>query len=312
MPDQRKDKTLLDGKYEIVAPVGMGGMASVWRAVAHGAAGFSRPVAVKRILPKHRDDDEYVAMFVEEARVGSELVHQNLVQVYDLCGSRDEGYFLVMEWVEGCALGTLARSCVPELPPWQEMCFAVGSALNGLAIAHDRLDVQGNPSPIIHRDVSPGNILINIRGEAKLGDFGLAKADDRELVNPTLPGMVKGKPGYMAPEVLHEAAPNVASDIYAMGVTLWEALTGKRLFGHSAQFDRLKAIVQGDVTPLSEHRDDLPPRLLALLDSALTMEPDQRPGSATDFADELFSALRENGGRYLQARLAERVRTYIG
>ncbi len=303
---------MLDGKYEIVCPVGMGGMASVWRAIAHGAAGFARPVAVKRILPKHRDDDEYVAMFVEEARVGSELVHQNLVQVYDLCGSRELGYVPVMEWVEGCGLGTIARSCAPEPPPWQEMCFAVGSALNGLAVAHDRLDDAGNPSPIIHRDVSPGNILVSVRGEAKLGDFGLAKAEDRQLVNPTMPGMVKGKPGYMAPEILREGKPDAASDIYSMGVTLWEVLTGRRLFGHSAQFDRLKAIVKGDITPLTEYREDLPPRLISLVERSLSLEPGDRPSSATDFADELFSVLREAQGRYLKARLAERVRAYIG
>ena len=301
-------KTILDGKYELIAPVGMGGMASVWRALTRGAAGFSRNVAVKRILPKHRNDEYYVQMFVEEARVGSELVHQNLVQVYDFCGSREQGYFLVMEWVDGCSLEALVRSYAPEHTPWDELSFVVASALNGLAAAHDRMDESGNPRPIIHRDVSPGNILVNIRGEAKLGDFGLAKAQDRKGM-PTLPGMLKGKPSYLAPEVLREQKPDVASDIYAMGVTLWEALASRKLYSSEGEFDMIRSIVAGSYTPIDELRDDLPSELVELIHRAISTDPQLRPGSASDFADELFALLDRSQRKYLKARLAEHVRS---
>lgn len=299
---------MLDGKYELVAPVGVGGMASVWRAVARGAAGFRRTVAVKRILREFRDDEYYTQMFVEEARVGSELTHHNLVSVYDLCGSAEQGYFLVMEWVEGCGLGGLIKACRPDPTPWDEMTFAIASALNGLAAAHDRMDEAGNPRPIIHRDVSPGNILVSVRGEVKLSDFGIAKAEDRRAVAPTLPGVVKGKPSYMAPEVLRESTPNEASDIYSMGVTLWEALAGCKLFSKPSELELLRAVIDGEVTPITDVRDDLPAALVDLVGRSLATAPEDRFASASDFADELFAVLNREQRKYLKARLGERVR----
>jgi eukaryotic-like serine/threonine-protein kinase len=151
--------TLSDGKYELVSVAGEGGMATVYKGIMRGAAGFSRPVAIKRIRPEYRALKNYIAMFVEEARVGSELAHPNIVQVHDFC-SEDSTYYLVMEWVEGLDAGALMShyKSVGKMMPWQFVVHIVIGTLRGLGAAHERRASDGTISPVIHRDVSPHNI----------------------------------------------------------------------------------------------------------------------------------------------------------
>src|SRR5439155_1359905 len=184
------------GKYQLVSVAGEGGMATVYKAVQKGAAGFQRTVAIKHIKPEFRAIKNYVDMFIEEARVGSELAHPNIVQVHDFL-AEGGSYYLVMEWVEGIDLGHFVRLHreAGQQVQWP-LAIAVGiGTLRGLAAAHNRTAPDGSPSPVIHRDVSPHNILLGVNGVVKLSDFGLARARDR-VASMTAPGTVKGKLSY--------------------------------------------------------------------------------------------------------------------
>src|SRR4051812_16424762 len=192
-------------------------MATVYKGVQKGAAGFQRTVAIKHIKPEFRAIKNYVDMFIEEARVGSELAHPNIVQVHDLL-AQDGSYYLVMEWVEGIDLGHFIRMHreAGEHVSWP-LAVAVGiGTLRGLGAAHGRLAADGTPAPVIHRDVSPHNILLGVNGGVKLSDFGLARARDR-VASMTAPGTVKGKLSYLAPEVAFGKPNTVQSDLFGVG-----------------------------------------------------------------------------------------------
>ena len=208
---------LIDGKYQLVEVAGEGGMATVYKAVQKGAAGFQRTVAIKHIRPEYRALKNYIDMFIEEARVGSELQHPNIVQVHDFVGE-DNSYYLVMEWVEGIDLGAFIRiNRDAKTPIAWPLAVAMGiGTLRGLAAAHSRLAPDGTPSPVIHRDVSPHNVLLGINGVVKLSDFGLAKARDR-IASLTAPGTVKGKLSYLAPEVTYGKPNTPQSDLFGVG-----------------------------------------------------------------------------------------------
>jgi serine/threonine protein kinase len=184
---------LLAGEYELVEPIGEGGMATVWRGLTHGAAGFSRKVAIKRVLPGLATDAKFGAMFVEEARVVAELAHPNIVQVHDFDQDEKGLFFIVMEWVEGVDLGRYVRTFTRagEVTPWPYVAAIAIEVGKALAAAHERRDDAGNPAPVIHRDVTPSNVLLGVGGIAKLADFGLSRAADRASM--TRPGTVKGK-----------------------------------------------------------------------------------------------------------------------
>lgn len=278
-------------KYELVDKVGEGGMATVWRAVVRGAAGFVRPVAVKQIRPEYRGLQHYIDMFVEEARVGSDLAHPNIVQVVDFCAD-DDCYYLVMEWVEGLDLASFVRafSWMRQPVPWP-LVAAIGlDACQGLAAAHERVGPKG-PSPVIHRDISPHNILVGVGGVAKLSDFGLARARDR-IISLTAPGTVKGKLGYLSPELTFGKPASPASDVFAMGSVLWEALAGRRLFDGVDEIEVFTQIRRGEIEPIERARDDLPARVADAVHRALAYRPEDRYPSARAMAVELGDCLR--------------------
>jgi eukaryotic-like serine/threonine-protein kinase len=279
--------TLIDGKYELVEIAGEGGMATVFRAVVRGAAGFQRTVAVKRIRPEFRALKNYIDMFIEEARVGSELAHPNIVQVHDFCAF-EGAYYLIMEWVEGIDLGTLQHVFLRagRHLPWSLVTGVSIGALRGLAAAHDRRTADGEPAPVIHRDVSPHNILVGSNGVAKLTDFGLARARDRAY-SLTVPGTVKGKLSYLAPEVTLGKPNSVASDLFSMGVVMWEMLVGYRLFDARNDLDVFKKIRACEVPPLLPLRPDVPPALAAAIARTLSLDPAARPASAGELIAEL-------------------------
>lgn len=256
-------------RYELVELVGRGGMASVWRARLYGAAQFETTVAFKRMLPALATDPQLVTMFVEEGKIAALLSHPNVVRVLDL-GVDSDGFFLVMEWVEGMDLARFVQSYVAEdkLPPWHLVTQIGIDALRGLESAHARLDADGHPAPIVHRDVDPRNVLIGTNGIAKMADFGLAFALDRARL--TQPGMVKGKLAYVAPEILADAEPTPQSDIYGIGIALWEALSGARLFLGANDRETLENALRSEIPSLKTFRDDLPQELIDCVEEALS------------------------------------------
>jgi serine/threonine protein kinase len=284
---------LIDGKYQLVRIAGEGGMATVYKAVIRGAAGFQRPVAIKHIKPEYRAIKNYIDMFIEEARVGAELAHPNIVQVHDFCNEAGS-YFLVMEWVEGVDLGGLIKYYRDngQLVPWP-LAVAIGiGTLRGLGAAHDRIAPNGQPAPVIHRDISPHNVLVGINGVVKLSDFGLAKARDR-AASMTAPGTVKGKLSYLAPEVTFGKPNSVQSDLFGVGSCLWETLTSERLFDGKTDIEIFKKIRACKIPPLTDYRDDLPAALIAVLDTALAADPANRFGTAEEFAQALGQVMKQ-------------------
>lgn len=298
--------TVLAGRYELRSLAGRGGMATVWRGVLRGAAQFETEVAVKRMLASMADDPSLVTMFVEEAKIASLLAHPNITRVFDL-GVDQGGFFLVMEWVEGIDFSRFVRSYVDagELPPWSIVLQVAIDALRGLSSAHQRCDAYGNLAPVFHRDVDPQNILVGLNGVAKLTDFGLAFAVDRARL--TQPGMVKGKLAYVAPEILDGLEPSAQSDLYGMGVVLWEALSGERLFAGATDRETLVRVQKGDVPHLGRHRGDLPGSLHEIVMSALERRAEDRIQTAEEMWERLEDVLLDEGIRTSPAVLARAV-----
>src|SRR4051812_9488812 len=271
-------------------------MASVYKAVVRGAAGFQRTVAVKHIKPEYRALKNYIDMFIEEARVGSELAHPNIVQVHDFC-SESGSYYLVMEWVEGIDLGGLIkvyRDLDRDVPWPLAVAIAIGT-LQGLGAAHDRVAPNGTPAPVIHRDVSPHNILLGVNGVVKLSDFGLARARDR-AGSLTAPGTVKGKLSYLAPEVTFGKPNSVQSDLFGVGSVLWETLTGDRLFDGKTDIEIFKKIRACQIPPIQARRKDIPAALVAILETALSADPANRYATADEFAHALDQVVKQAAG----------------
>jgi eukaryotic-like serine/threonine-protein kinase len=283
---------VLSGRYELIEPLGQGGMAVVWRGIVRGSDGFTRPVAIKRIDASCRGFDEVLEMFVEEARVGGRLQHPNIVQVYDFGVDEAGERYLVTELVRGIHLREWVNLLRDdgELPPW-ELVGAVGvEVLRALDAAHSHLDGNGSSAPILHRDVTPTNILLDLSGVVKLADFGLARAGDRARM--TRPNVVKGKLAYLAPELLTGKPPSVQTDLFSLGVVLWEALTGKRLFDAPTDLDVVKKVQTTHVPLLSRERPSLPLAISELVHRALSREPEQRHSSARAMLEALTEILR--------------------
>ncbi len=287
---------VIDGKYELVSIAGEGGMATVYKARVRGAAGFQRPVAVKHIRPEYRALKNYIDMFIEEARVGSELAHPNIVQVHDFV-SEAGSYYLVMEWVEGIDVGAFIKAYrdTKRDVPWP-LAVSIGiGTLQGLGAAHERVGPDGTPAPVIHRDVSPHNILLGVNGVVKLSDFGLARARDR-AGSLTAPGTVKGKLSYLAPEVTFGKPNTVQSDLFGVGSVIWETLTAERLFDGRTDIEVFKKIRACQVPPIAERRPDVPAALASVLETALAADPANRFASAEEFAQALSQIMKQAVG----------------
>jgi serine/threonine-protein kinase len=287
-------RRLARGRYRLIEVAGRGGMAVVWRGEQAGDLNFRRPVAIKQMHDHLADKPLYVEMFAEEARVGAELVSPNIAQVYDFVHEKGD-YFLVMEWVEGIDLGSFIRHHVQtgRRTRW-DLITAIGiGLLRALSAAHERRTGFGEVAPIVHRDVSPHNILITTTGMVKLIDFGLSLAGDRgkEL---TEPGVVKGKMSYLSPEVVGGQRPTMSTDIYAAGSVMWESLVGRRLFEGVNDFEVYRKVRDNQVQPLRPLRKDIPRSLVAVINRALTGRPEQRFTSARQMGKELTQVLRSS------------------
>jgi serine/threonine protein kinase len=227
------------GRYVLKDRLGVGGMAEVYRAEIVGLGGFRRPVALKRILPQFSPREDYQKMFIDEARVCASLTHANLVQIFDFDRAPDGSFYLVMELIEGVDLKRLLDALGGPIPAPLALHIGV-EVLEGLTYAHEQ-SVRGESLGLVHRDVTPSNILLSWAGEVKLVDFGLAKA--RVRLASTQPGIVKGKFAYLAPEQLEGAPLDGRVDIFALGVVLWEMLTGQRLYAAESDAETLKKLL---------------------------------------------------------------------
>ncbi|CAN0508110.1 unnamed protein product, partial [Laminaria digitata] len=274
------------GDYVLQDRIGAGGMAEIFLAASKGIEGFEKRLVIKRILPTLSDDDQFVRMFIEEAKLCVALRHPNIVQVYDL-GVIDYQYYIAMEYVDGRdLLKTLAACGKKKIGfPTDIALHIVMESLKGLQYAHHLEHSDGRPLGIIHRDVSPSNLLLSFEGEVKIGDFGIAKASTREK---TATGILKGKFGYMAPEQVTGASIDYRADVFAMGIVLYELLTGHRLFGGKNSLLVLERVRDAVIDPLPRHyRPDLDDELEGIVLKALAKRPDDRFQSAEALHDAI-------------------------
>src|SRR5580700_8627623 len=248
-------------QFEIVRRLGAGGMAEVFLAKKRGAEGTFKVLVLKRILPTHGGSRRFRSMFIEEAHLATRLNHPNVVQVYEFQDSGDEGLLLAMEHVEGCDLGRLmsaAKSNGTTIPRWVG-AWIIAEAAKGLHYAHEKRDEAGQPLEIVHRDVSPQNILLSLEGAVKIADFGIASA--RLFAEEQ--GVLKGKFGYMSPEQARGESLDRRSDLYALGVILWEIVTGRALHGGLGGEALLDIVRSGIVETPSTYTKEVPPDLEA-------------------------------------------------
>jgi len=278
------------GRYEIFDRIASGGMATVHLARLSGAEGFSRVVAVKRMHPQFLLDPEFKAMFVAESRVAARVRHPNVVPILDVLAENDE-LVIVMDYVHGesaVALARTARQASTDVPVDIAVSILVGM-LHGLHAAHTALDERGRPLGIVHRDVSPHNVLVGVDGVARVLDFGIAKA--RRGQKQTDPGVVKGKCSYMAPELLQGEAATARSDLFAAAIVAFELLTGTKLFGGANEQERMRAIVRGDYPRVRSVAPHVPESVDAIVARGLALDPDARYPDARAMAIELERAV---------------------
>jgi serine/threonine-protein kinase len=286
------------GKYELIEKLGRGGMAEVWKARINGPEGFVRLVAIKRILPHLLEDPRFVARFLVEARLSAGLHHANIVQTYEL--NLEEGRpFLVLEYLSGCDLLTLLRGPAGRLPLGLA-AFVTYELCRALAYLHDHQDEKGHPLRLIHRDVSPSNVMLTFEGGVKLLDFGIAKALAAVDRDPTRTGVVPGKLRYVAPEQLSGAQLDRRVDLFAAGAVLYDALSGQVEASVLGEGDRCRRP--------SRLNPEVPPDLDRICDRALQPDRDRRYSTAQEMAADLEEVLRRLkwGARNLSLLMAER------
>jgi len=299
------------GRYEIVKHLGQGGMAEVLLARTVGFEGFERHVVLKRIRAEAAHDERYVSMFLDEARIAASLHHHNIVQVTDM-GQEAGEYFFTMEYVHGedtrALLGHLSRG--DEMMPLEHVIGVVCAAAAGLHHAHEQRGPDRAPLGIVHRDVSPANILIGYDGGVKVADFGIAKT--RHGRSETQTGTLKGKVAYMSPEQCVGEAMDRRSDVFSLGIVLYELCTVRRLFKGENDFLTMTAIVLGYVPPPSQYRTDLPPEIETVILKALAARPEDRYQTAQEMRLDLEAAATTIGLTIVNTALADYMKRTFG
>ena len=275
------------GKYTLIRKLATGGMAEVFLAKAAGPMGFEKTLVVKRILPHLAEDPAFVEMFLSEAKLAAQLNHPNIVQIFDF-GEADDAYFLAMEFIDGPNLRVLLKRASQQgvaLPP--AVCARlIATACEGLAFAHDFADPgTGELLGLIHRDISPDNVLVSRQGAVKVVDFGIAKAAGQS--HKTQSGVIKGKLAYMPPEQIRAKQLDRRVDVYALGVVLYELLTGSKPFEATTDASLMQAILFEPLVPVAERRPDLPEPLQRILEKALSKDREQRYPDCLSFSAEL-------------------------
>lgn len=305
------------GKYILLKKIAVGGMAEIFLAKSTGAAGFEKEVVIKRILPSFSEDEGFVTMFIDEARIVAKLHHANIVQIFDF-SKIEECYYIAMEYVEGKDLRKIIDKGLKInklLTPNMVVYIAIESA-KGLHYAHSKTE-GGKNLNIIHRDISPQNILISYNGEVKLTDFGIAKAAERST--KTRAGTVKGKCAYMSPEQARGKELDHRSDLFALGAVIWESLTYKRLFDGETDFEILSNVLSQEIPPPSSINPSVLPALDSIIMKTLARDKEKRYENAGDFLKDLQNYLFKyvessdeiNISSYLQDLFADEIKSLV-
>ncbi len=282
-------------QFRIIERLDKGGMAEVFRGISESMKGFKKSVVIKRILPSLAKNQKFVAMFLDEARLSLSLQHANIVHVFDI-GKSDNTFFLVMEYVDGCNLRAVMDYFANQRRriPIPEALYIMTECCKGLAYAHQLDNPEtGEPLGIVHRDISPPNLLLSKNGEVKLVDFGLAKANTQ--LEETDQGVVKGKFSYLSPEAAQGAEVDHRADIFAVGIILWEMFTGSRLFYGDTDFATVEAVREAHVPSIAAVNPWVEPELEAVVRKALAREPADRYQDAADLGDALTHYLFSRG-----------------
>ena len=279
-----------DQRYHLLKKLESGGMAEVFLGEATSVQGFKKRVAIKRVLPHLASHTNFIGMFLDEARLGARLTHANIVSVFDI-GKSDNSFFIVMEFVDGTNLKKIMETLRLKGHdfPLKDVIYIAMEACRGLSYAHELVDDDGHPVELVHRDVSPPNILVSKRGEVKVTDFGLAKA--RTQLERTDPGVVKGKFSYLSPEVATGQEVDERADIFALGVCVWEMLAGRRLFLGDTDYETVQAVSNADVPSLVGVHPEVDPEIEALILRSLARDPADRFRTAREFGDALAGYL---------------------
>jgi serine/threonine-protein kinase len=273
-------------RYRVIERLESGGMAEVFRAESEGLQGFRKQVAIKRVLPHLSSKKKFISMFLDEARLSAQLSHSNCVQVFDI-GVGDSAFFIVMEFVDGANL----KAIIEHLKktgrdfPVEAAVYLALEICKGLAYAHELTDTNGVPLHIVHRDMSPPNVLVTKHGEVKIVDFGLAKANSQ--LEKSEPGIIKGKFSYLSPEAAMGQDVDARTDIFAVGIILWELLAGQRLFLGETDFQTVKKVQASVVPPISQINKKVPTELERVIARALARDPSQRFPTARALGQEL-------------------------
>jgi serine/threonine-protein kinase len=281
-------------RYRVLERLASGGMAEVFLAESAGIEGFKKNVAIKRVLPHLGEKKRFISMFLDEARLSAYLTHSNVAQVFDI-GVGDNAYFIVMEYVDGADLKAVIehQRKIGKALPVEAACLIAIKICEGLAYAHELKNNEGQPLRIVHRDMSPPNVLITKHGEVKIVDFGLAKASSQ--LEKSEAGIIKGKFSYLSPEAALGQEVDHRTDIFAVGIILWEMLAGRRLFLGDTDFQTVKQVQQAVIPPLSQLNKDVPIALERILARALARDPATRYGSARDLGRDLTEFLYKLG-----------------
>lgn len=296
-------------RYKIIKKLDAGGMAEVFKAEVETLQGFKKIVAIKRIRPHLIKDDKFVRMFMDEARLSLYLQHASIASVFDV-GKTEDHFFIVMEFVEGQNLRVILEMAEGHRLPIPQVVHILKDVCEALDYAHNlRHPESGKPLGIVHRDISPPNILLSHQGEVKLVDFGLAKAVDNEKSDP---GIVKGKFSYLSPEATVGATVDHRADIFAVGILLFEMITGERLFLGETDFDTVQKVREARIPPISSRFLKVPETLEAIMLRALERDPEKRYSSASDLANDLTRFLYSQGTAVTRRDIANLVITTEG
>ena len=297
--------------YQVLAKLATGGMAEIFLARSAGLASVERYVVLKRVLRDRASDINWVRMFLDEARLVAQLQHPNVAQVYDV-GRLGDSYFFTMEYVHGetvrSLIGRAARQG-RQTPVGCVLAIAAGTAA-GLHHAHTRSGMDGRPLGIVHRDVSPSNLMVGYDGSVKVVDFGVAKAADR--VHETQSGAVKGKIAYLSPEQARGMPVDPRSDLFSLGIVVWEMLTGTRLYKHDSDFETMRAIITDPPPAPSSRRPDIPRELDALVLKLLAKNPDDRFQSAEQVGEGIEAIAMQTNSPLSPAGVSRWMRELFG
>jgi eukaryotic-like serine/threonine-protein kinase len=291
------------GKYRLIAELGHGGMSDVFLAVSKGMGGFHKLLVIKQLRPNLAEDEEFLSMFLDEARLAARLSHRNVVATYEV-GEDGGRYYIAMEYLEGQALKRIIHRAKTRFGLDMHLQVVL-DVLKGLHHAHDLCDYDATPLGVVHRDVSPHNIFVTYAGDVKVVDFGVAKALDSST--ETSAGVMKGKLAYMSPEQARSGDVDRRADIFSVGVLLWEGVTGQRMWGGETSSKIAERLLAGDIPDIRKVVPDIPDGLARICERALALDVDDRYPTALEMHDALASYVETSGVRITADELGHRV-----